>query len=70
MYDRIRDLREDKDLTQKELSTIIDIHVNQYQKYERGEREIPVKLLIKLSYFYNVSTDYILGLTNRKERLK
>lgn len=70
MYSRIRDLREDKDLTQKELSLLINIHVNQYQKYERGEREIPVKLLIKLSNYYNVSTDYILGLTNKKERLK
>lgn len=70
MYKRIRDLREDNDMTQKELCSIINIHVNQYQKYERGEREIPVKYLIKLSKIYNVSTDYILGLTDHKERIK
>lgn len=56
---RIRDLREDHDLTQKEISKIIMCDQSLYSKYERGEREIPLSLLIKLADYYNTSLDYL-----------
>ena len=61
---RLRDLREDKDLKQKDISEIFNIDQSNYSKYELEKIDIPLKLLIKLSEFYNTSTDYILGLTN------
>ena len=66
-YIRIRNLREDKDLTQKELATILNCSQQVYSNYELGQRDIPTEILIALSSFYNVSTDYILGLTNNPE---
>lgn len=63
-YKRLRDLREDNDLVQKELSNILDIDQRVYSNYETGKREIPVHLLVKLSNYYNVSIDYILDLTD------
>lgn len=62
---RIRDLREDHDLTQKKISDILMCDQSLYSKYERGEREIPLSLLIKLADFYKVSLDY---LTCRSEK--
>lgn len=59
---RIRDLREDKDLTQAQIAQLLNTTKNQIGKYERGEQEMPIKHLITLAQFYNVSTDYILGL--------
>lgn len=64
MYNRIRDLREEKDLTQKYVSQYLMCDQSLYSKYERGEREIPLNIIIKLSQFYNTSTDYILNLTD------
>jgi len=64
MYKRIRDLREDKDLSQKQLSEILNISQATYSRYESGFLDIPSEALIKLAKFYNVSVDYILGLTN------
>jgi len=64
-YQRIRDLREDKDLTQKEISEILHMHKNTYIRYESGEREIPFNIAILLAKFYDVSLDYIAGLTNK-----
>ena len=61
---RIRDLREDKDLTQTELVRILGIHKTTYTNYEQGKREIPFSLAIRLAEFYNVSLDYIAGFTN------
>ncbi len=61
---RIRDLREDKDLTQKDISDYLNCDQSGYSKYERGERLIPVTLLVKLSEFYKTSVDYLLGLTD------
>jgi len=61
---RLRDLREDRDLTQKEIATIFNINQSNYSKLELEKIEIPIKLLKRLSEFYNTSTDYILGLTN------
>ena len=60
---RLRDLREDADLTQKEVAEYLHIKQNTYSQYENGQRQLPIDVLIKLSRFYNVSTDYILGLT-------
>lgn len=64
MYRRIRDLREDNDLTQAEISKILFCSQRNYSHYELGEHDIPTEILIKLAKFYNTSTDYILGLTN------
>ena len=64
MYKRIRDLREDNDLTQKEIDKLLNCSQQVYSNYELGQRDIPTDILIKLSKFYNVSVDYILGLTN------
>ena len=64
MYDRIKNLREDKDLTQKEVGRILNITQTGYNQYEIGRNDIPTKVLIDLANFYNTSTDYILGLTN------
>ena len=64
MYKRIRDLREDRDLTQKQLSSALNCSQQVYSNYELGQRDIPTDILIKLSAFYNVSVDYILGLSN------
>lgn len=64
---RLRDLREDKDLTQKELAAHLIIHQSTYSDYELGNLNIPVWALIKLSRFYETSVDYILKLTNIKE---
>ena len=61
---RIRDLREDHDLTQKSVADYLMCDQSLYSKYERCEREIPLKLIIKLAEFYNVSIDYIVGLTD------
>lgn len=70
MYPRIRDLREDKDLTQKEIGEILGMSQTGYSKYETGENDIPSSVLIKLARFYNTSVDYLLGETNLKERYK
>ena len=66
-YKRIRDLREDNDLKQKEIADALHITTQQYSLYERGDREIPFHHAITLAKFYNVSLDYIAGLTNNKK---
>ena len=67
MYERIRALREDKDLTQQEMGQILMCSQRVYSNYERGDLDIPTDILIKLANFHHVSTDYLLGLTKRKE---
>jgi transcriptional regulator with XRE-family HTH domain len=67
-YQRIRDLREDKDMNQKAVAEILGITTQQYSLYERGDREIPFHHAITLAKFYHVSLDYIAGLTNQKRR--
>ena len=62
MYKRIRDLREDKDLSQTQLAEILNISQSTYSRYESGYLDVPSEVLISLSKFYNVSVDYILGL--------
>ena len=66
MYRRIRDLREDRDLTQREIAEILGMSQTGYSKYETGENDIPTHILIKLADFYETSTDYLLGRTERK----
>jgi len=61
---RIRDLREDNDLSQKSIADYLMCDQSLYSKYERGEREIPLKLVVKLAVFYKTSVDYIVGLTD------
>ena len=67
MYEHLRGLREDRDLTQKDLARFLQIHQTTYSDYERGNLNIPVMTLIKLADFYNTSIDYLVGRTNRKE---
>ena len=64
---RIRDLREDADLTQSEIAKTLFIRQSTYSQYESGARQIPLPVLIALAHFYNTSTDYLLGLTDEKK---
>ena len=64
IYKRIRDLREDGDFTQKEMAKALNCSQQVYSNYELGQRDIPTDILIKLSSFYNVSVDYILGISD------
>ena len=64
---RIRDLREDADLTQKQVAELLFCDQSLYSKYERGERDLPLKLAIQLADFYHVSLDYLAGRTNRRQ---
>lgn len=68
-FKRIRDLREDRDLYQKEVADIIKVSQQYYSEYELGNRPIPVEKLILLADYYNVSLDYIVGRSNTKKRL-
>jgi len=67
MYTKLRDLREDHDLTQTECAKIAYISKNSYIRYEKGEREPPLDVIINLAKYYKVSIDYIAGLTNDKK---
>ncbi len=67
MYERIRNLREDKDLTQTQIASNLNCSQRIYSNYERGEVDIPTNILIKLADFHNTSTDYLLNRTNEKK---
>ena len=64
MYPRLRDLRQDADLSQKQVAEHLKMSQTGYSKYETGENDIPTQVLIKLAAFYKVSVDYLLGLTD------
>lgn len=64
---RIRDLREDNDLKQRQIAEYLKCDQSLYSKYERGERAIPVELLAALAKYYHTSTDYLLGLTDERQ---
>ena len=66
MFKRIRDLREDKDLTQKQMAEILHCSQQVYSNYELGQRDLPTSVLIALAKYHNTTTDYILGLTDKK----
>ena len=63
---RMKELREDNDITQKELAEYLHIKQNTYSQYENGQRQLPIDILIALAKYYKVSTDYILGLSDKK----
>lgn len=67
---RIRDLREDADLTQREVAEYLMCDQSLYSKYERGERDLPLLAAVKLAQFYHTSVDYLVGLTNRKNPIQ
>ena len=64
---RIKNLREDHDLTQKQVAEYLNIKQNTYSQYETGNRQIPIEVLVALAEFYKTSTDYLLGLTDQKK---
>lgn len=66
MYQRLRDLREDSDLNQTQVASVLGMSQTGYSKYETGENDIPTEILIRLARFYHTSVDYILGLTDEK----
>ena len=70
MYERIRNLREDRDLKQREIAEYLNCAQRTYSNYELGQRDIPTDVLIRLSKFYDVSVDYLLGLTANPKRNK
>lgn len=70
MYNRLRALREDKDLTQKQVAKILDMSQTGYSQYEIGKNDVQTKVLIKLALFYGVSVDYLLDITNEMEPYK
>lgn len=61
IYRRVRDLREDHDKTQKEIAALLNMQLTVYQRYERGERELPLWAAIKLADYYQVTLDYLVG---------
>lgn len=61
---RLKDIREDRDLTQREVADYLHIRQNTYSQYENGQRALPIDTLIKLARYFDMSTDYILGLTD------
>ena len=65
---RIKDLREDRDLRQKDLAAVLQCSQECYSRYENGQRELPLNLLCRLAVFYGTSTDYLLGLTDDPRR--
>lgn len=69
-YPRLKDLREDHDLSQQQIADLLGMKQPQYSRYERGLRDIPTDVLIRLAQFYHTSTDYILGLTNNPRPYK
>ena len=70
MYQRIRDLREDHDFTQRFVANLLSFSHTNYAKIERGEVALTADVLVQLSKLYNVSTDYLLGLTDCPDRIK
>ena len=64
IYSRVRDLREDRDLTQRDVAQMLNMQLTVYQRYERGERELPLWAAIRLADFYHVTLDYLVGRNN------
>ena len=69
-FQRIQDLRTDADLSQKQLGEILHISQRSYSHYETGSRNIPVEMLIRLANYYDISVDYLVGRTDKKEMNK
>ena len=67
---KLLDLREDKNLTQSDIAKTLNVNQTTYSRYERGDINIPLDILIKMALFFNTSIDYILNLTNEKKPYK
>lgn len=67
MYPRLRDLREDRDLTQTQVAVLLNMSQTGYSKYETGENDVPTQVLLKLAEYYGTSVDYLLGRTDCRE---
>ena len=65
---RLRDLREDNDITQNQIALMLNIKQNTYSQYENGKREVPINILWKLADFYDVSIDYLVGRAKERKR--
>lgn len=70
MITRLKEIREDRDLLQSDIANILNVSQVAYSYYEIGKRQLPIDLLIKLSNYYKLSTDYILGLTDERKPYK
>ena len=69
-YQRLKDLREDADLTQADIAKLLKTTQQQYARYESGERELPMHHFITLAKYYNTSLDYLAGLIDKQEKLR
>lgn len=69
-YQRLRDIREDRDLKQEDIAKILDIQQTQYSRYELGKNMMPIDKYIKLALFYNISLDYITGIINEPKPIR
>ena len=69
LYQRLRDIREDNEKTQAEIASLLGLYQTHYSRYERGERELPMHHFITLARYYNVSLDYLAGLTDTPKKL-
>ena len=69
-YQRLRDLREDANKSQKQIAEILGMKYQQYARYENGEREIPLHHFITLAFYYNVSLEYLAGITDTPKKLR
>lgn len=67
MFQRIKDLREDSELSQREIANVLNCSQQAYSNYENGQRDIPTSVLIQLAQYHKTSVDYLLGLTNIRE---
>ena len=68
IYQRVRNLREDMDYTQAQVAEMLNLHLTQYRRYENALTTVPADFIVAISKLYNVSTDYVLGLTNDKRK--
>lgn len=68
LYQRVRDLREDLDYSQIQVAEMLNLHRTQYQRYENAITPVPADFIVNIAKLYNVSTDYVLGLTNDKRK--
>lgn len=68
-YQRLRDIREDRDLTQNDIAKVLDIRQSDYSKYERGVNMMGIDKYIKLAHYYNISLDYLCGQIDKPEKL-
>ena len=68
-YERIRELREDADLSQREMAKVLHCSQQAYSNYELGQRDIPTAILIAIARYHRTSTDYLLGLTKNRKRI-